>query len=572
MLDVNRMNHFENMSSHVNTRAHILYIYNELERYIANAFDFIVEGLAQNEVVAFVDIDPVVEKVKGMMKSNGLEIISFQNLMVMKSNDTYLAGDHFDVNQAENLINRIKPYLEKGHAIRTWGNVPFPEFESTLERIKIYENISDELVSHNKMISVCAYNGLLIPAYVQNELMRSHKYFMTDSDFSVSPLYKKENERATSSEEIERLRILQKQNKELSDLNNHLTIENNIVKLKNELIAQSEQKIRHIIDQLPIPTVIRRGTCVLLLNEEAKKQFYIKNGRIEEEQLHRFFDNYDINSALLENKKLAKHQFTFHNGSVKYYLVKSIQLNYEDEPATLHSFVDITHEKENEFLMVRSEKMNIVGELAASIAHELRNPLTAIKGFFQILTTEKEENELYYSVIENELARIEQISSELLTLAKPHSENKSDCNIIKLIDDVMVLLTPQANMKNIEMVKRTNTERINLNCENTKIKQVFINLIKNSIDSMKNPGKIVIVIDEQKEDVIVKVIDQGCGIPKELLDKLGEPFYTTKEKGTGLGLMVCFQIIESHKGSIQVESAVNEGTTFTITLPLKSKV
>jgi two-component system sporulation sensor kinase A len=88
---------------------------------------------------------------------------------------------------------------------------------------------------------------------------------------------------------------------------------------------------------------------------------------------------------------------------------------------------------------------------------------------------------------------------------------------------------------------------------------------------MENSGNIVIDIQENKEYVKVQIIDQGCGIPKELLGKLGEPFYTTKEKGTGLGMMVCFQIIESHNGSIQVESMINEGTTFTITLPVINK-
>lgn len=357
MLDLNQINKaYHNQSSLIDSRAHILYIYNEIDKYIANAFSFILDGLSKNEIVAFVDTDHVVGKVKKMIVSNGIEITSLQNLIVMSSSDTYLAKNEFDINQAENLIRRIKPFLEKGHAIRTWGNVPFLEFESTLERIKIYENISDELISQNRMISVCAYNGLLIPAYVQNELLKSHTYFMTDSDFSLSPLYQKEHLHNSSSEEIERLRALQKQNKELSDRNTQLTIENNLVKLKNEMVIQNEQKIRNIVDQLPIPTIIRRGTCVLFLNDEAQKQFYINNGNIEEEQLNHFFEEYDKNTVLLVEQNMQKHQFTFMDGSVKYFLVKSIQLLDEDEPAILHSFVDITHEKENEFLMVRSEK------------------------------------------------------------------------------------------------------------------------------------------------------------------------------------------------------------------------
>lgn len=565
MLDLKQPN---NQSNHIDGNAHILYIYNEIEKYIINAFSFILEGLSRNEVVAFVDTGDVIAKVEEMMTKNGLEMNSFQNLIVMESKNIYLLEDEFDIYQAETLIKRITPYLEKGYAIRTWGNVPFPEFHSTLERIKTYESISDELTSNNKMIAVCAYNGLIIPAYVQNELMRSHAYFMTDHDFTVSPLYQKHHVDMSPSEEIERLRSLQKQNQELSDLNNQLMLENNLVKARNELVVQSEQRIRSIIDQLPIPTIIRRGTDILFLNEEAQKQFYSENETIEEEQLYQFFEKYD-QAGKEEADKLPKYQFTFYNKAVKYYLVKSIQFVYENETAILHAFVDITHEKENETLLVRSEKMKIVGELAASIAHELRNPLTAIKGFFKILRTGTEEKELYYNVIDEELSRIEQISSELLTVAKPHSENKTGDDLIQLIEDVILLLTPQANMKNIQIIKKANRESLYITCESTKMKQVFINLIKNAIDAMDNSGHIVIDIEEGNNRVDVRIIDQGRGIPKYLLDKLGEPFYTTKEKGTGLGLMVCFQIIESHGGAIQVKSALNEGTTFTITLPTK---
>jgi two-component system sporulation sensor kinase A len=100
---------------------------------------------------------------------------------------------------------------------------------------------------------------------------------------------------------------------------------------------------------------------------------------------------------------------------------------------------------------------------------------------------------------------------------------------------------------------------------------VFINLIKNAIDAMENGGNIVLHVMEIKESIQIQVMDQGCGIPKELLDKIGEPFYTTKEKGTGIGLMVCYQIIENYGGMIEMDSTEGIGTTFTITLPTAAK-
>ncbi|WP_078410926.1 ATP-binding protein [Priestia abyssalis] len=569
MHGVHRINTLTNHSSALEGRAHILYIYNEVDKYIANAISFILEGLAKNEVILFVETKELIGQVKDAVKSKRLVTALLHNVIFMDSTEMYMVGDQFNVNGDEKLISLLMPFLEKGYTIRTWGCVPFPENESTLEKLRIYECNCEEFISKNKMISVCAYNGLIIPAYVQNELMKTHTHFMTDSEYCLSPLYKREHLYFPSNEEMERLRRLEKQNKKLRDRNNHLMIENSLVKLNNELIIQNEQKLRNIIDELPIPTIIRREASILFLNGVAQEQFSIREGNLGvEDQLYIFFEDYDKNVVTPHNRIPREHQFSFKNGNVRQYLVKSIEITYEEEPAILHSFVDITHEKENEMLMIRSEKMNIVGELAASIAHELRNPLTAIKGFFHMLKATNEGEELYYSVIEGELSRIEQISSELLTLAKPHSDNKRSYNIIQLIDDVIVLLTPQANMKNIEIIKQANCEELYLNCENTKMKQVFINLIKNAIDAMDSAGSIVLTIKEMKENIVIQIQDQGNGIPKELLSRIGEPFYTTKEKGTGLGLMVCFQIIESHEGTIHADSKVNTGTTFTITLPL----
>jgi len=573
MLDTHQINKCPNCSSLLENNAHILYIYNEEDKYIANAVSFICDGIAKNEFILFVETEELIQKVKDELKTFDFNPTHFQNIIFMESMELYYDGDQFDVNGVGKLNDILLPYLEKNHTIRTWGYVPIVDHESTIERLRIYECNSDEFIRQNKMISVCAYNGLVIPAYVQNELMKTHSHFMTDSEFSVSPLYDRKHFHLPSGEEIERFRRLEKQNKELREQNNQLSIENTLFKFKNELILQNEKRIRTIIDQLPIPIIIRRENSILFLNGVAHEQFSINKGYLEveaEAQLSAFFEEYDRDSPSFDNKLLQQHEFSFKSGSVRYCLVKSIMMTYEREQAVLHSFVDITHEKENEMLLIRSEKMNIVGELAAGIAHELRNPLTAIKGFFHMLKNSNNGKELYYSVIEDELSRIEQISSELLTLAKPHSDNRRNHNIIQLIGDVIVLLTPQANLKNIEILLRTSREDLYINCENTKIKQVFINLIKNAIDSMENGGNIFLNVVEVDENIQIQIIDQGSGIPKDLLNRIGEPFYTTKDKGTGLGLMVCFQIIESHDGAIHVDSKVDVGTTFTITMPSSS--
>jgi two-component system sporulation sensor kinase A len=541
------------------TGVHILYIFNEIDRYIGNAVRFIIEGLEKNEVILFVDTVEMIDTIKVELKSKGFTHNHFHNLIFADSRQTYLVGDQFDADRAGMLIELLQPYFEESYKIRTWGQVPLMEYNFLLESLRTFEYNSDNFIALTGLISVCVYNGMTTPAYIQNELMKTHNYFMTDSEYCLSPLYNRENFKSPSGEELERLQRLEKQNSELRDRNDRLTFE-------NKAILQSEQKVRTIMDQMPIPVIIRRKASILFLNRVAQKQFSIADPIVVEELRH-FFEKYDRDAGVSANRKVQQHPCIVNNGKKIYYLVQSIDMIFEGETAVLHSFVDITHEKENENLIIRSEKLNVAGELAAGIAHELRNPLTAIKGFFTMLKKSDEKKEMYYRIIEEELSRIEQIASELLTLAKPHSDNRRTHNLIQIIDEVKILLTPQANMENIEIIVQSNREELYISCEDTKIKQVFINLIKNAIDAMKNGGRIVLEIKEVRDTIQVLVIDQGSGIPTEIINKIGEPFYTTKEKGTGIGLMVCFQIIESHDGSMQLDSKVGIGTTFTITLP-----
>ncbi|MDK8643302.1 histidine kinase dimerization/phospho-acceptor domain-containing protein (plasmid) [Niallia taxi] len=161
-----------------------------------------------------------------------------------------------------------------------------------------------------------------------------------------------------------------------------------------------------VFEQLPNPIIIRRDSRILLINDIAKKQLLIISNNISKKHhLHIFFDKYKEYSYLTEKDTVHNHNFTLNNGEEKHYIIKSVELLFEGEPSILHSFLDISQEKENEKIIVRSEKMRVAGELAASIAHEIRNPLTAIKGFFQLMNREQ-ENSMYYSVIDDEITRI----------------------------------------------------------------------------------------------------------------------------------------------------------------------
>jgi PAS domain S-box-containing protein len=230
---------------------------------------------------------------------------------------------------------------------------------------------------------------------------------------------------------------------------------------------------------------------------------------------------------------------------------------------------DITEKKQAQEALIRSEKLTIAGELAASIAHEIRNPITTVKGFLQLLQSGTMEKWNYYDLMASEIDRIELILSELLMLAKPQVNHFQQKNISLVINEVVSLLIPQANMNNVFIITELDSDEVMVNCEENQLKQAFINFIKNAIDSMPKGGKLVIQMKSiDQAELVIRIIDQGSGIPDHILPKLGQPFYTTKEKGTGLGFMVSKKIIENHQGSITIYSEENKGTTIELKIPL----
>lgn len=229
---------------------------------------------------------------------------------------------------------------------------------------------------------------------------------------------------------------------------------------------------------------------------------------------------------------------------------------------------DITEQKRTEELLRKSEKLTAVGQLAAAIAHEVRNPLTSLKGFTQLLQSQTSgENKEYYVIMLKELERIELISSELLVLAKPQAPRFESRNIKPILQDVVTLLESQAIMNNVQVVVDISNLLPSVQCDENQLKQVFVNIIKNAIEAMPDGGILHIQAKTNLQNVRIEFMDQGNGIPEEKIPKMGEAFYTTKEKGTGLGLMVTYKIIEQHKGFIEIKSEVGKGTTISVELP-----
>jgi PAS domain S-box-containing protein len=229
---------------------------------------------------------------------------------------------------------------------------------------------------------------------------------------------------------------------------------------------------------------------------------------------------------------------------------------------------DITERKRAEELLLQSEKLGIAGQLAAGVAHEIRNPLTALKGFVQLMQVGN-INPKYLDVMESELKRIESIVSELLVLAKPQAVAHKPRPLAGILEHVLTLIETQALLKNVQVITDCDAADLpELECDENQLKQVFLNFLQNAIDAMPDGGRVHLRVNRPtRQQVAVSIRDEGVGIPADLLHKLGEPFYTTKEKGTGLGLMVSKRIIEQHAGSLRIDSVVNSGTTIEVRLP-----
>ncbi|MCM3568027.1 PAS domain-containing sensor histidine kinase [Neobacillus mesonae] len=344
-----------------------------------------------------------------------------------------------------------------------------------------------------------------------------------------------------------------------------------------EEIRQREETYREIVEHSPDAVIIAGKKSILFANDTAVYLFGAREkddiiGKNALDFLHpAYLEIVQKRIQIVQNGQpvdFIEQKLIRLDGQMVDVEVKSIPTIYQNIPARHIIIRDITEKKRTQKLLLESEKLTVAGQLAAGIAHEIRNPLTAIKGFLQLMEVNNASDHSYIDIINSEMNRIELILSELLILAKPQ-EFKFEKNCLKtILEHVKALIDTQANLNNTKVIIHYSTEIQEIRCDENQLKQVFINFLKNSIEAMPNGGEIKIVVKQHNDDHIqISFIDQGCGIPSENLERIGQPFFSTKESGTGLGLMISKQIIENHKGKFEISSDTT-GTTINVTLPL----
>ncbi|AJQ30014.1 PAS domain-containing protein [Pelosinus fermentans] len=343
--------------------------------------------------------------------------------------------------------------------------------------------------------------------------------------------------------------------------------------LLNQYLTENK-KLNQLIELCPLGIVLydNKGNVIALnkahrerISNFKKEEFLGKSGRYLLEALGLDWEHSPCNQAL---KGIETLDYYLKNTYGTCYLLNAIPLrNYENTIIGAMTIIhDITEYEKLKEDMTKLDRLNLVGEMAAGVAHEIRNPMTVIKGYLQFLSKNVSDSMVeQFCLVLCELERIEQIITDFLSLAKNKlvENKKQDLNAI--IKGIIPLIATNATERDIELKVNLAEGLPHLLLNEKEIKQLLLNLVRNGIEAMGQQGTLIIESILEGDTVSLCVADCGCGICKENQEKIFDPFFTTKESGTGLGLSVCAGIVRRHSGIIEVQSEEGKGTRFIIT-------
>jgi two-component system sensor histidine kinase HydH len=239
-------------------------------------------------------------------------------------------------------------------------------------------------------------------------------------------------------------------------------------------------------------------------------------------------------------------------------------------------FKDLTDVRELRREVARSQRLASVGRLAAGVAHEIRNPLSSIKGFatyFKERYPDRPQDQQTAAIMIQEVDRLNRVVGQLLEFSRPISIKPQSISLPALLDDTLKLIADRATEKNLTVNVQNDFGRNEARVDPDRISQILLNLYLNAIDAMEDGGQLTVRLSSANDDndICIAVSDTGHGIRPEHLARVFDPYFTTKTSGTGLGLAIAYNIVEAMGGSIKVSSAETRGTTFSLLLPLQKE-
>ncbi len=278
--------------------------------------------------------------------------------------------------------------------------------------------------------------------------------------------------------------------------------------------------------------------------------------------------------TLSEKKEYLSHLYYFERIDRLVYMLIDAQMIKKDELhiGTVFIFREISNFVQLETDLLRIDRLSTIGKMAAGIAHEVRNPMTSIRGFLQMLSHDLmgkdwEKQKGYTDLSLQEIDRVNELLNQLLLLAKPVEFVLEDVNVNEMVKDVGKLHESDAYLHQIQVKYRlASVPKVKM--DENMFKQVLTNLIRNAIEAMEDSGEMTLSTryEADKDKVVIEVTDTGPGVPSYLNDRIFDAFFTTKEHGTGLGLAICQRIVHEFGGHIRMTSK-GYGTTFSILLP-----
>lgn len=360
-----------------------------------------------------------------------------------------------------------------------------------------------------------------------------------------------------------------------------LEIDRNITdeKMALKALRESEERFSKAFEMNPFPMVITAGWEGRFIN--VNKSFLTLLGYKKEEVTGTSTDNLNIfydedwrefGRCLSEKGKCENLEVTLKtkSGAKRICIAYSDRIQIAGDWCILAILYDITEKKRYENELERLDRLNLIGEMASSIAHEIRNPLSVVRGFLQLMQ-EKEARQSAadnFDLMINELDRANSIISEYLSLARNKLVEFQTMNLNNAVKGVCPLIEADAIKSDKEIfVDLGDIPDILL--DGKEIRQLILNLVRNGLEAMPSGGTLYLKTYFTGKEVVLEVEDGGIGIPNELVDKIGQPFVTSKENGTGLGLSVCFRICERHNAKIDFKTS-GDGTTFYVRFPVKS--
>ncbi|REE57454.1 PAS domain S-box-containing protein [Paenibacillus taihuensis] len=514
---------------------HILYIYEDPQRYVENAVSFILTGLEQGHHLFVIDNQSMIDQIRSnLMRSLPLE--QFGDIHFFDNHVFYGAyGDfHYDtiLNHSDEIF---APFKDQPISIRTWAHVAWKDQAEILGKLKHFENQSDHKVHAMKLVSVCAYNGNEVSASFLNMMLRNHEYLMTDQELVSSSLYAKSDAVFPSMSVLSDHKMSMERERTAS------------TKLKGELHATRQQLESFITNHTDSIMILNLHHEIIRVNDAFEKVFGWSCDELlglkalelpiipadNRSEVTRNLKEAALGQSVVGYEAIRKTK----NGSELHVAISYFALrNEEDHLSGLAVILrDVTEQKRSQELLIRAEKLSIAGELAAGIAHEIRNPLTAVKGFLQMLQSGANKS-TYYEIMSSEIMRIDTILGELLMLAKPIVANFQPETIASLIQEVVALLEAQANMCNVQILTHFDNDQVQITCEANPMKQVFINFVKNAIEAMPSGGELAIHLTCDESMAYIRFHDQGVGMPEHVLSKMR---VTSEEnKGTTVEIMM----------------------------------